>query len=88
MKEDFSIECDSNMFYRMKESLNTGISFGLTSGVITTLGLIVGLHSGTHSKLAIIGGIITIAIADAFSDALGILREKWFAKIEHVFKQV
>ena len=32
----------------------------------------VGLHSGTHSKLAVIGGILTIAMADAFSDALGI----------------
>ena len=56
----------------MKNSVKTGISFGLTSGVITTLGLIVGLHSGTHSKLAVLGGILTIAIADAFSDALGI----------------
>ncbi|MDY6842709.1 MAG: hypothetical protein SVW57_01270 [Thermodesulfobacteriota bacterium] len=56
----------------MKEPLKTGISFGLTSGVITTLGLMVGLHSGTHSKLAVIGGIFTIAVADAFSDALGI----------------
>lgn len=56
----------------MKHSLKTGISFGLTSGVITTLGLMVGLHSGTHSKLVVIGGILTIAIADAFSDALGI----------------
>lgn len=50
----------------------TGISFGLTSGVITTLGLIVGLHSGTGSRLAVIGGILTIAVADAMSDALGI----------------
>ena len=49
-----------------------GLTFGVTSGVITTLGLMVGLHSGTHSKLAVIGGILTIAIADAFSDALGI----------------
>lgn len=56
----------------MKESFETGFSFGLTSGVITTLGLIVGLHAGTHSKLAVIGGVIIIAIADAFSDALGI----------------
>jgi VIT1/CCC1 family predicted Fe2+/Mn2+ transporter len=32
----------------------------------------VGLHSGTHSKLVVIGGVLTIAIADAFSDALGI----------------
>ena len=56
----------------MNVSLRTGISFGLTSGVITTLGLMVGLNSGTHSKSIVIGGIMTIAIADAFSDALGI----------------
>jgi len=56
----------------MSSSLRTGVSFGLTSGIITTLGLMVGLHSGTHSKLVIVGGILTIAIADAFSDALGI----------------
>ncbi len=49
-----------------------GFSFGLTSGVITTLGLMVGLNFGTHSKLVVLGGILTIAIADAFSDALGI----------------
>lgn len=57
---------------RMKDSFKTGIAFGLTSGAITTLGLMVGLHAGTHSRLAVIGGILTIAIADAFSDALGI----------------
>jgi VIT1/CCC1 family predicted Fe2+/Mn2+ transporter len=56
----------------MKDSLRQGISFGLTSGTITTLGLMVGLHSGTHSRIVVIGGILTIAIADAFSDALGI----------------
>jgi len=56
----------------MNDSLKTGLSFGLTSGVITTLGLMVGLHSGTNSKLVVLGGILTIAIADAFSDALGI----------------
>ncbi len=56
----------------MKHSIKKGFSFGLTSGIITTLGLMVGLHSGTHSKLVVLGGILTIAIADAFSDALGI----------------
>ena len=56
----------------MKDSLRTGITFGLTSAVITTLGLMVGLHSGTHSKIVVLAGILTIAIADAFSDALGI----------------
>ena len=56
----------------MKLSYIKGISFGLTSGIITTLGMMVGLHAGTHSMLAVLGGILTIAIADAFSDALGI----------------
>jgi VIT1/CCC1 family predicted Fe2+/Mn2+ transporter len=56
----------------MRESLKTGFNFGLTSGIITTLGLMVGLEAGTHSTLAVIGGILTIAIADSFSDALGI----------------
>lgn len=56
----------------MKSSLKTGLSFGLTSGVITTLGLMIGLHSGTHSRTVVIGGIVTIAVADALSDALGI----------------
>jgi VIT1/CCC1 family predicted Fe2+/Mn2+ transporter len=55
-----------------KHSFKIGFNFGVTSGIITTLGLIVGLHSGTHSKLVVIGGILIIAIADAFSDALGI----------------
>jgi len=56
----------------MKNSLMKGLSFGLTSGTITTLGLMVGLAAGTKSRLAVIGGILTIAIADAMSDALGI----------------
>ena len=56
----------------MKRTFKLGFCFGLTSGTITTLGLMVGLHSGTHSSLAVIGGVLTIAIADAFSDALGI----------------
>lgn len=56
----------------MKNSLLKGSSFGLTSGVITTLGLMVGLHSGTGSEIAVLSGIITIAVADGLSDALGI----------------
>lgn len=56
----------------MKHSYRVGFSFGLTSGIITTLGLMVGLNSSTGSKMIVIGGILTIAIADAFSDAMGI----------------
>lgn len=55
----------------MKLSLKKGVSFGLTSAVITTLGLITGLDSSTGSRLVVISGILTIAFADAFSDALG-----------------
>ena len=50
----------------------TGLFFGATSGVITTIGLIVGLNAGTQSIIAVLGGILVIAVADAMSDALGI----------------
>ena len=56
----------------LKRSIKSGFGFGLTSGIITTLGLIVGLYSGAHSRKVIMGGISTIAVADALSDALGI----------------
>ncbi|MFC1454884.1 hypothetical protein ACFLQI_02225 [Candidatus Undinarchaeota archaeon] len=49
-----------------------GFSFGITSGTITTLGIMVGMYSSTQSVLAVIGGIIAVAIADGFSDAMGI----------------
>ena len=76
----------------LKHSLQVGFSFGMMSGVITTLGLMVGLHAGTQSTSAVLGGIIIIAVADAFSDALGIhiseesenvhtAREVWVATI-------
>ncbi|MFC1501132.1 hypothetical protein ACFL58_01620 [Elusimicrobiota bacterium] len=56
----------------MLHSLQVGFNFGITSGIITTLGLMIGLNSIAESKMVVIGGILTIAIADAFSDALGI----------------
>lgn len=56
----------------MKDSIKKGFSYGITSGVITTLGLMVGLNSSTHSKLVVVGGVLTIAVADALSDAMGI----------------
>jgi VIT1/CCC1 family predicted Fe2+/Mn2+ transporter len=56
----------------LKRSIKKGLGFGLTSGVITTLGMMVGLNASTGSRIAIIGGIMAIAVADAFSDAVGI----------------
>lgn len=55
----------------MKKQYLRGFGFGLTSGIITTLGMMIGLHSGTHSRLAVLGGIFVIAVCDAFSDAMG-----------------
>ena len=56
----------------MKTSVRKGFGFGLTSGIITTLGMMVGLNSSTHSTMIVISGILIIAIADSLSDALGI----------------
>lgn len=58
-------------YLKLRPSEIKGTSFGLVSGVITTLGLMAGLAEGTGSKLTVMLGVITIAFADAFSDALG-----------------
>lgn len=60
-----------NIMNKQKELEIGGISFGLTSGVITTLGMIVSLTSATGSKVAIMAAILTVAISDALADALG-----------------
>ena len=56
----------------MRRAFKIGFSFGLPSGIVTTLGLMVGLNAVTQSRLVVIGGILTIALADSFSDAMGI----------------
>lgn len=56
----------------MKHSWKVGFCFGLTPGIITTLGLMMGLYSGTQDRVVVIGGILIIAIADSLSDAFGI----------------
>ncbi len=60
------------MDFLKSDGARTGLFFGATSGVITTIGLITGLNAGTHSVTAVLGGIFVIAVADAMSDALGI----------------
>lgn len=47
-------------------------AYGISSGVLTTLGVMVGLLGATSSRLAVIGGILSIAIADSLSDSLGV----------------
>lgn len=71
----------------MKATLLKGIGFGLTSGVITTLGIIVGLYADTHFKPVVLAGMIVLAIADAMSDAIGIhISEE--AEGEHAAKEI
>ena len=52
--------------------LSTKFSFGSTSAIITNIALIIGLDTATSSKLAIIGSLLVIALADNVSDSLGI----------------
>jgi hypothetical protein len=54
------------------QQLITGVSFGLTTAVITSLGMIVGMHSATTSKSAVVAGIVIMAIADGLSDAVSL----------------
>jgi VIT1/CCC1 family predicted Fe2+/Mn2+ transporter len=80
------------MIKRYSHQLTTGISFGLTSGVITALGMIVGLHSATSSRLAIAAGIIVMAIADGLADAAGLHlseeSEQEEGKAKHTAKEI
>jgi len=49
-----------------------GITFGLTTSVITSLGLIAGIYSATTSKLAVVAAIAVMAVADGLSDAISL----------------
>lgn len=59
------------MKFKLRDSLLAGFGFGTTSGVITTLGIITGIYASSGSKISILTAIVTVSIADAFSDALG-----------------
>lgn len=52
------------------------LAFGISSAVLTTLGMIVGLNSATSSRIAVISGIAAVAVADSLSDSLGIFAQK------------
>ena len=56
----------------MKESIKKGLSFGATSAIITTLGIMVGTHSATDLKHAIIAAILVVALADSLADSMGV----------------
>ena len=47
-------------------------SIGMTSAIVTSMGLIAGLAQSSNTKTSIIAGLLIFAIADNISDSLGI----------------
>lgn len=56
----------------MRNLIPTKFSFGGTSGIITSLAIIIGLDTLTNAKISIIGSLLVVALADNISDTLGI----------------
>ncbi len=52
------------------------LTFGITSGILTTVGVLVGVNAATASKLSVIAAIVAIAVADSLSDAFGMYMSK------------
>lgn len=52
------------------------VMFGLSSGVVTTLGFVVGLGIGLKSTETVLASILIMAFADSLSDSGGIYTEK------------
>jgi VIT1/CCC1 family predicted Fe2+/Mn2+ transporter len=52
------------------------LSFGITSGILTTIGLMTGVNAATSSQLSVVAAIASIAVADSLSDAFGMYMSK------------
>ncbi len=63
------------MFIKINEKFGK-LSFGISSAVMTTLGIIVGVNAATQSRIGVIGAIFAVAIADSLSDAMGMYNQK------------
>jgi vacuolar iron transporter family protein len=76
----------------------TRFSFGVTSAIITNLGIITGLDTLAHPKLSIIGALLVIALADNMSDSFGIhiyqesehlsKKEVWLSTLTNFFSRL
>ena len=65
---------DRSQFRRLENYI-----LGTSAAIITNVSLIVGLGSAGASKKAILGGLLTVALADNISDSLGI---HWYKQSE------
>ena len=59
------------LYYKLEK-----ITFGMSSAIMTVLGIIVGLISAQQSLSAVLGGIASIAVADSMADAMGVYTAK------------
>jgi len=76
----------------------TKFSFGATAAIITNLGLIKALQTGPGTKLAIVGSIVVVALADNIADSTAIhifresecmtTREVWASTISNFLTRV
>jgi len=60
----------------MDKNYLQGLYFGIISGIITVLGLIIGLGAGTMSKGAILAGVVAISISDTLADGFALYTSK------------
>ena len=87
-----------NNLKRNNRPYQTKFSFGATSAIITNLALIVGLDTLAHPRLAIISGILIIALADNIADSFGIhiyqeseyigKKEVWLSTLTNFFTRI
>jgi predicted adenylyl cyclase CyaB len=52
------------------------LAFGITSGILTTIGVLVGVNSATADRLSVVAAVVAIAVADSCSDAFGMYMAK------------
>jgi predicted adenylyl cyclase CyaB len=52
------------------------LAFGITSGILTTTGVLVGVNSATADRLSVVAAVVSIAVADSCSDAFGMYMSK------------
>jgi predicted adenylyl cyclase CyaB len=72
-------EQQRSMFLKMVLRLHHRVEelvFGLTSGVLTTIGVLVGVNAATASRISVISAIAAIGVADSYSDAYSMLLSK------------
>lgn len=64
------------LFKNMNKDLRQGIFFGINSGILATVGLIVGVAQTTTNPLYIVVSVLSLAISDGIGESYGIFLSK------------